>query len=185
MSILGHVSGALLLSRDGYPYDEEQLLAALAEHGAVLEHNCHPARLDPDWPVLKRAARRGVRIALCPDAHSLADLDYVRYGLLFARKAWLEAGQVLNTLTAEEADAWFTARQKKSAPLRSWISSRKAYPQAGVHLDFRNAFQLLAATILAAQCTDERVNQVTPALFARFPDAGQPGARPARRSWSR
>ena len=45
-----------------------------------------------------------------------------------------------------------------------------AYPQAGVHLDFRNAFQLLAATILAAQCTDERVNQVTPALFARFPD---------------
>jgi endonuclease-3 len=47
----------------------------------------------------------------------------------------------------------------------------KAYPQAGVHLDFRDAFQLLAATILAAQCTDERVNQVTPALFARFPDA--------------
>jgi len=47
----------------------------------------------------------------------------------------------------------------------------KAYPQAGVHLDFCDAFQLLAATILAAQCTDERVNQVTPALFARFPDA--------------
>jgi endonuclease-3 len=42
-----------------------------------------------------------------------------------------------------------------------------------VHLDFRNAFQLLAATILAAQCTDERVNQVTPALFARFPDAAR------------
>jgi endonuclease-3 len=41
-----------------------------------------------------------------------------------------------------------------------------------VHLDFRNPFQLLAATILAAQCTDQRVNQVTPALFARFPDAG-------------
>ena len=113
-SILGHVSGALLLSRDGYPYDEEKLLAALAEHGAALEHNCHPARLDPDWPVLQRAARRGVRIALCPDAHSLPDLDYVRYGLLFARKAWLEAGQVLNTLTAEEADAWFTARRKKT-----------------------------------------------------------------------
>ncbi len=48
----------------------------------------------------------------------------------------------------------------------------QAYPRAGVHLDFRNPFELLAATILAAQCTDERVNQVTPALFARFPDAG-------------
>ncbi len=49
----------------------------------------------------------------------------------------------------------------------------KAYPQAGVHLHFRDAFQLLAATILAAQCTDERVNQVTPALFTRFPDAAR------------
>jgi len=114
LSILGHVSGALLLSRDGYPFDEDRLLAGLAEHGAVLEHNCHPARLDPDWPVLQRAARRGIRIALCPDAHSLADLDYARYGLLFARKAWLEAGQVLNTLSAEEADAWFTNRRKKT-----------------------------------------------------------------------
>ena len=114
LSILGHVSGALLLSREGYPYDEDRLLAALARHGAVLELNCHPARLDPDWPVLQRAARRGVRIALCPDAHAPAELDYLRYGLLFARKAWLEAGQVLNTLTAEEADAWFTARRKKA-----------------------------------------------------------------------
>jgi DNA polymerase (family 10) len=114
LSILGHVSGALLLSREGYPYDEDRLLAALAAQGAVLELNCHPARLDPDWPVLQRAARRGVRIALCPDAHAPGELDYVRYGLLFARKAWLEAGQVLNTLTAEEADAWFTARRKKA-----------------------------------------------------------------------
>ena len=114
LSILGHVSGALLLSREGYPYDEDRLLAALAAQGAVLELNCHPARLDPDWPVLQRAARRGVRIALCPDAHAPAELDYMRYGLLFARKAWLEAGQVLNTLTAEEADAWFTARRKKA-----------------------------------------------------------------------
>jgi len=47
----------------------------------------------------------------------------------------------------------------------------RAYPEAGVHLEFHDAFQLLAATILAAQCTDQRVNQVTPALFARFPDA--------------
>ena len=114
LSILGHVSGALLLSREGYAYDEEKLLAALAANGAALEHNCNPWRLDPDWPVLKRAARRGIRIALCPDAHCLQDLDYMRYGLLFARKAWLEPGQVLNTLSTEEADAWFTGRRKKA-----------------------------------------------------------------------
>jgi DNA polymerase (family 10) len=114
LSILGHVSGALLLSREGYPYDEDKLLAALARHGAVLEHNCNPWRLDPDWPMLQRAARRGIRVALCPDAHSLADLDYMRYGLLFARKAWLGPGQVLNTLSAEDADVWFTERRKKA-----------------------------------------------------------------------
>ncbi len=44
----------------------------------------------------------------------VADLDYLRYGLLFARKAWLEPGQVLNTLSVEEADAWFTSRRKKT-----------------------------------------------------------------------
>jgi endonuclease-3 len=60
------------------------------------------------------------------------------------------------------------AEKKRAAKILDILT--EAYPQAGVHLDFRNAFQLLAATILAAQCTDQRVNQVTPALFARFPD---------------
>ena len=114
LTILGHVSGGLLLSREGYPYDEAALLEALAGHGAVLEHNCNPWRLDPDWPVLKRAARRGVRIALCPDAHCLADLAFMRYGLLLARKAWLRADQVLNSLSMEEADAFFKSRRTKA-----------------------------------------------------------------------
>jgi endonuclease-3 len=63
------------------------------------------------------------------------------------------------------------AEKKRAAKILDILT--QAYPQAGVHLDFRDAFQLLAATILAAQCTDERVNQVTPALFARFPDAAR------------
>ncbi len=63
------------------------------------------------------------------------------------------------------------AEKKRAARILEILA--KAYPQAGVHLYFRDAFQLLAATILAAQCTDERVNQVTPALFARFPDAAR------------
>jgi len=61
--------------------------------------------------------------------------------------------------------------KKRAAEVLTALSC--AYPQAGVHLAFRDAFQLLAATILSAQCTDERVNQVTPALFARFPDAAR------------
>ena len=61
-----------------------------------------------------------------------------------------------------------SARRERAAELLAIL--KRKYPDARVHLHFRNAFELLAATILAAQCTDERVNQVTPALFARYPD---------------
>ena len=64
-----------------------------------------------------------------------------------------------------------TDEKKRAARILANLS--RAYPQARVHLKFGNAFELLAATILAAQCTDERVNQVTPALFKKFPDAAR------------
>jgi DNA polymerase (family 10) len=111
LTILGHPSGALLLSRAGYEYDEERLFAALKGSGVVLEHNCNPYRLDPDWPALKRAGRRGIRVALCPDAHSPEDLVYMRYGVLMARKAWLGAEQLLNCMSSEEIDGFFRARK--------------------------------------------------------------------------
>ena len=111
LTILGHPSGALLLSRAGYEYDEERLFAALKQNDVVLEHNCNPHRLDPDWPALKRAARRGIRVALCPDAHSREDLAYMRYGVLMARKAWLGAAQILNCMSPEEIDGFFRARK--------------------------------------------------------------------------
>jgi DNA polymerase (family 10) len=111
LTILGHPSGALLLSRAGYEYDEQRLFAALKRNDVVLEHNCNPHRLDPDWPVLKRAAEKSIRIALCPDAHSREDLAYMRYGVLMARKAWLGAEQILNCMSSEEIDGFFQARK--------------------------------------------------------------------------
>jgi endonuclease-3 len=48
----------------------------------------------------------------------------------------------------------------------------RAYPEARILLDYRNPFELIVATVLAAQCTDERVNSVTPALFRKYPDPG-------------
>jgi len=111
LTILGHPSGALLLSRAGYEYDEEKLFAALKRNDVVLEHNCNPHRLDPDWPALKRAGRRGIRVALCPDAHSLGDLAYMRYGVLMARKAWMGAEQLLNCMSREEIDEFFASRK--------------------------------------------------------------------------
>jgi DNA polymerase (family 10) len=110
LTILGHPSGALLLSRAGYEYDEERLFAALKANDVVLEHNCNPHRLDPDWPALKRAAAKGIRVALCPDAHSREDLAYMRYGVLMARKAWLGSRQILNCMSREEIDGFFRTR---------------------------------------------------------------------------
>ena len=111
LTILGHPSGALLLSRAGYEYDEEKLFARLKQNNVVLEHNCNPHRLDPDWPVLKRAAATGIRVALCPDAHSREDLSYMRYGVLMARKAWLGPERILNCMSREEIDGFFRARK--------------------------------------------------------------------------
>jgi DNA polymerase (family 10) len=114
LTILGHPSGALLLSRQGYEYDEERLFAALLEHGVVLEHNCNPYRLDPDWPALKRAARLGIPVALCPDAHAEEDLEFMRFGVLMARKAWLEPAGVFNCRSMEEIDGYLAERKARA-----------------------------------------------------------------------
>ena len=112
LTILGHPSGRLLLNREGYQWDESAVVAALAASGAALEHNCNPHRLDPDWGVLKRAARKGVKIAIDPDAHSIDGYDDMRYGITMARKAWLTRADVLNCMGTEEIDGWFEARKK-------------------------------------------------------------------------
>jgi DNA polymerase (family 10) len=112
MTILGHPSGRLLLGREGFQWDETAVLAALAEQGAALEHNCNPHRLDPDWDVLKRAARMRIPIAIDPDAHDIGGFDDMRFGIVMARKAWLTKADVLNCMETEEIDAWFTSRRK-------------------------------------------------------------------------
>ncbi len=114
LTILAHPSGRLLLSRQGYEYDEDRLLDAMAEHGVVLEHNCNPHRLDPDWQTLQKAAQRGILVSLCPDAHDAAGLDHVYFGCVMARKAWLGTDDVLNCKTKEEIHEFFTHRKKKA-----------------------------------------------------------------------
>jgi DNA polymerase (family 10) len=113
LTILGHPSGRLLLSREGYPYDETRVLEALAANGVALEHNANPHRLDPDWEVLKRAARRGIRIAIDPDAHDIGGFDDMRFGIAMARKAWLGKGDIVNCMSAEEIGAFFSDRKRR------------------------------------------------------------------------
>lgn len=112
LTILGHLSGRLLLSREGYAWDEEKVLDALQKHGVVLEHNCNPHRLDPDWDVLKRAARRGILVSIGPDAHNPQGFEDMRFGITMARKAWLGVKNVINCFTTEEIDAWLKKRKR-------------------------------------------------------------------------
>jgi DNA polymerase (family 10) len=112
LDILGHPTGRLLLTREPYAVDMEKVLACAAKHGKAIELNAHPYRLDIDWRLLPQAKKLGIRIAINPDAHSTADLGYTFYGLGAARKGWLEKGDVLNCLTAEELKEYFFKRRK-------------------------------------------------------------------------
>jgi DNA polymerase (family X) len=101
-TILGHPTGRLLLSRDGYNIDLVQVIDAAADYGKAIEINAHPYRLDLDWRWVKYAKEKGVTICINPDAHNTDGLDDVRYGVGIARKGWLEAGDVLNTQPLQE-----------------------------------------------------------------------------------
>jgi DNA polymerase (family 10) len=97
LTILGHPTGRLLLSRAGYACDIEAVLQAAATHGKIIELNANPHRLDLDWRHLKRAKELGVRIAINPDAHRVKGLLDTRYGVLMARKAGLTPADIVNT----------------------------------------------------------------------------------------
>ena len=106
-TIVGHLTGRLLLDREGYKVDIDRIVAAAAEHGVAIEINAHPARLDIDWRHVKKARDQGVSIAINTDAHSIGGLDHLPYGIGIGRKGWLRAEDVPNALDADTIAAWF------------------------------------------------------------------------------
>ena len=113
LTILAHPTGRLLLSREPYAIDVEAVLEKAVEVGIAVELNCDPHRLDLDWRYCRQAKELGVTIAIGPDAHSPAALDNVHFGIGMARKAWLEAGEILNTHSAEAVVAFARKRRVK------------------------------------------------------------------------
>jgi len=101
-TILGHLTGRLLLSRDGYDLDIYKVIDACAEYDKVIEINSNPHRLDIDWRYIKYAKEKGVKLAICPDAHRVEGLQDVKYGVGIARKGWLEAKDVINTYDIDQ-----------------------------------------------------------------------------------
>jgi DNA polymerase (family 10) len=102
LTIIGHPTGRLLLSRDPYPIDLDAVIDRAAETGVALEINADPHRLDLDWRVLRRARDRGVPISIGADAHSVAGINYVDYGVGMARKGWLGPKDILNARPVDE-----------------------------------------------------------------------------------
>ena len=105
-TILGHPTGRLLLSRTGYPLDHKRIIDACAANGVSIELNANPYRLDIDWTWIPYAREKGVLISVNPDAHSVAGIQDVRFGVLSARKGGLTKEGCLNTKTLAEFEAF-------------------------------------------------------------------------------
>jgi DNA polymerase (family 10) len=105
LTILGHPTGRLLLTREPYEIDMEAVLEKAGERGVAVELNADPHRLDIDWRLCPIAKRSGVLIEIGPDAHSTRGLDNVEIGVGIARKGWLEASDVLNARSVDDVIA--------------------------------------------------------------------------------
>ncbi|MDH4036913.1 MAG: DNA polymerase/3'-5' exonuclease PolX [Candidatus Krumholzibacteria bacterium] len=112
-TMLGHPTGRLLLSRDGYPLNLTAVFEACAAHGVFIEINAHPVRLDLDWRHMKTAKEMGVKFVINPDAHHTSEIDYYRFGVGVARKGWLTRDDVLNTRGLAATQKILKARRDK------------------------------------------------------------------------
>lgn len=111
-TILGHMTGRLLLSRSGYPVDHKKIIDACVNNQVVIELNAHPRRLDIDWKWIEYALEKGVLLSIDPDAHALDGFDDVKYGVLAAQKGGLTKQKNLSSFSLREFEE-FLRRQKE------------------------------------------------------------------------
>jgi DNA polymerase (family 10) len=112
-SILGHPTGRILLTREGYAPDLERVIERAGQLGVAIELNGDPHRLDLDWRYHRFATERGVSIPITPDAHNPEGLRNIDTGVGIARKGWLTAGDVLNTRRVEDVLAFFADQRRQ------------------------------------------------------------------------
>jgi DNA polymerase (family X) len=102
LTMLGHPTGRLLLTREPFPIDMHAVIAKAGEVGVAVELNADPHRLDIDWRWCRVAKALGARVAIGPDAHTISGLDNVALGVAMARKGGLEARDVFNAMPMGE-----------------------------------------------------------------------------------
>ncbi|RAJ05008.1 DNA polymerase (family 10) [Chitinophaga skermanii] len=112
-TILGHMTGRLLLSRNGYPVDHTAIIEACVANDVVIELNAHPRRLDIDWEYIAEAVAKGALISIDPDAHTIDGYKDIHYGVLAAQKGGLTKEKNLSSFSRTELDAFLAARKQK------------------------------------------------------------------------
>ena len=108
---LGHLTGRILLGREAYDFDLDEVLKCAAANGKSIELNANPYRLDVDWRLLPRLVKMGIGVGIFPDAHSAGGLTDTKYGVWMARKAGLHKGDIQNTKTRAEMEKWLEKRR--------------------------------------------------------------------------
>ena len=114
-TILGHMTGRQLLIRPGYPVNFEKVIDACAANGVVIEINANPYRLDMDWSHIPYALKKGVMISINPDAHSIAEIDNIRWGVSAARKGGLTRDMTWNAMSLAKIEQWLKKRESTRA----------------------------------------------------------------------
>ncbi len=111
-TILGHPTGRLLLSREGYPLDHKVIIDECVKHNVVIEINAHPRRLDLDWTWIDYALQQGALLSIDPDAHVIGGYDDVYFGVMAAQKGGLTAKRNLSSFTLKEFEAFLAQKTK-------------------------------------------------------------------------
>jgi DNA polymerase (family 10) len=106
-TMLGHMTGRLLLSREGYPLHFQKIIDACAANKVIIELNANPYRLDIDWRLIQSCIDKGVLISINPDAHSIKGLDDVQYGIHVAQKGLLSKQMCFNAKPLNEIQSYF------------------------------------------------------------------------------
>jgi DNA polymerase (family 10) len=105
VTMLGHPTGRLLLTRDAYAVNIPQIIDAAAATKTIIELNANPRRLDLDWRWWKHAKEKGVLCAINPDAHRTDGFQDLWFGVSQARKGWLTKSDVMNCLPLAEVES--------------------------------------------------------------------------------
>jgi DNA polymerase (family 10) len=113
VTMLGHLTGRLLLSREGYAVDVPAIIEAAAATGTIIELNANPRRLDMDWRWWPLAKAKGVKCAINPDAHHTSQLQFLWFGIGTARKGWLTRADVVNCLPLGKIERVLAAKRAR------------------------------------------------------------------------